>query len=398
MIMENADKKRRWRAAGTGVALSLLLVACGGGGSSGGGGSTETPYADIPADPDIEAPATIPKAKRNVGVTFSAGTEESVLGRAAVRADGDDRIVINLAALIDSETGKLIRDVEAADGEGGNLYVVEDGKVKGVKLQKLEDAGGSVAYDIAFVIDTTGSMGGAIDGVKSSVNAFANYMAKRGLDIRMGAIAYGDYSPLTSYPSVPAGTPEEGPGGAYQNLTADFGSAGAVFNQYIDGLGSCYLGDCGGDGPENGLDGVRYAYDNFNWRPGAQRVIIVITDITVHTKGDDSQAFTEESIASLTDRLAGTAVVHAVSPTLTYDPAPYEDICNLAKATGGTCVDFYTAAADDYNLTKLPITSTITEGWVLTFVTSDPKKAHTLRVVFSNGSKKGEATLTLTYE
>ena len=51
---------------------------------------------------------------------------------------------------------------------------------------------GPAKVDVLFVLDTTSSMQGAIDGVRHGIIDFAEELSKRKLDARVGLIAYGD--------------------------------------------------------------------------------------------------------------------------------------------------------------------------------------------------------------
>ncbi|NLM60301.1 MAG: VWA domain-containing protein, partial [Clostridium sp.] len=46
--------------------------------------------------------------------------------------------------------------------------------------------------DLAFVIDTTGSMGPYINNVKNNISDFATYIENQGIDLRIGIIEYRD--------------------------------------------------------------------------------------------------------------------------------------------------------------------------------------------------------------
>ncbi|MEK6607842.1 MAG: vWA domain-containing protein [Myxococcota bacterium] len=319
---------------------------------------------------------------------------------------------MNLNAIIDPCTGEPILDFVPATEKGGDFYVVEDGVVKGLKLVPASEIDGAVALDLVFVIDTTGSMSGAIDGIKQSVNQFATFLADQNLDLRLGAIPYGDLAPLVATKTQ----------AAFQDLTEDFGKDGTAFNTFIDGLAACYLGDCGGDLPENGLDAVMYAQESFAWRGGASRVYVLITDITLHQDADagDTGGITEWNVGEVVDALRGSAVLHAVSPFYDYPQDPYGAACDLAQGTGGSCTDFYdyknnyvdattggACPAGGYgygcvlDLTRLSFTDTIAAGFVGVFVTADPTVAHDVRVAIIRDDEcenKGESTQSGGYE
>jgi len=140
--------------------------------------------------------------------------------------------------------------------------------------------------DIAFVIDTTGSMGDEIAGVRDSVRNFASILRDLGHDIRLGAITFGDEI----------------------REWIDFTSDVEQFRQFVSGL----YARGGGDTPEIGLDAV-LAATALSWREDAEKFIIVITDATAHQRGDGTD-FSDVTAEEVINNLRGKYIVHVVSP------------------------------------------------------------------------------------
>ncbi|MCD6418721.1 VWA domain-containing protein [bacterium] len=113
-----------------------------------------------------------------------------------------------------------------------------------------EDTG---AVDIVFVLDTTGSMDSLIGAARANIVEFAETMAATGYDCSFGIVTYGDGFNL----------PHGG------NLTTDIGT-------FVSWMTMGSWG--GGDAPETALDAIMAAVDSMHWRPGALRVIILLTD------------------------------------------------------------------------------------------------------------------------
>ena len=122
------------------------------------------------------------------------------------------------------------------------------------------EAGGAV--DIAFVIDTTGSMGGSIDSVKSAAVELVNDVAARTSAARFSLVDYRDFPDRTG-----------DPGDYPSKLRQDFTSDTSTINTAIQALG---LGD-GGDWPETMYSGLNTAFD-LAWRPGVKKMAIVLAD------------------------------------------------------------------------------------------------------------------------
>lgn len=172
------------------------------------------------------------------------------------------------------------------------------------------NTGGSTRVaDIIFVIDDTGSMGPYIAGVRSSVIDFANRLTTSGVDFRLGLVTFKDY--VTDYNG--------------KALTADV----SQFNGWVSGLNA----SGGGDTPEVSFDAVA---DAATWavRPGAQRVLIAITDAPSHYRGDGtpySRWTQSEVIALLTD-----PAVQAQTNVVSFEFGQYVGAGSLTDATGGT--------------------------------------------------------------
>ncbi|MBI5197848.1 MAG: VWA domain-containing protein [Nitrospirae bacterium] len=314
----------------------------------------------------------------------------------------EGRIALTLKGLIDPGTGGAIRyDVDS-------VKVVEDGTLKGIKITPLAETASSNA-DIVFVVDTTGSMGGTIDGVKSSMVSFVEDLRSRALDVRVGVVAFAD----DIFPELnPAGIPSDDPAAftvsGHTPLSSDIGDTGPVI-AFIRGLAACYKGYCGADAPEGALDSLYWAHENFNFRPGAQKIFILITDISTWGK-DANPASTPEvsplspwTDAGLADYLRRDSTVHVVSNDTLLGYVGEYNVKYLALAggpngslgTGGTWTSLGFGTVD---LMALPITSTITGSALVEYVRTGTGIAdNTVRVVVIGPTTDGETTVTATY-
>lgn len=79
----------------------------------------------------------------------------------------------------DQVTGKLVSS--SFDRSSSVAPVIEEGKGLDIK-----------GMDIAFIIDTTGSMDTYIDGVKEKAIEFSNILSDKGIDYQLGLIGFGD--------------------------------------------------------------------------------------------------------------------------------------------------------------------------------------------------------------
>lgn len=146
-----------------------------------------------------------------------------------------------------------------------------------------------LSTDIVFIIDTTRSMGPAIDNVKKNIEGFADSLTAAGIDYQFGLVDYKEV--LKSDPIK----------------TWAFTDDVARFKKQLGEL-DVHAGSGGGDAPESGLEaimGYPKGTDNgalsFPFRDGAVKQFIVVTDAPVHYKGDTtaSEYTIEETNAAL---------------------------------------------------------------------------------------------------
>ncbi len=120
--------------------------------------------------------------------------------------------------------------------------------------------------DVVFVLDVTGSMQPAIDGVRDGINAFVGELDKRQLDARVALVAFRDRHPKDK------GGDDEDP------VALDFGDGSftkdvAAFKAKVATLKA----ERGGDPEESSLDALAFA-SRLAFRTGATRVLMLITD------------------------------------------------------------------------------------------------------------------------
>lgn len=207
---------------------------------------------------------------------------------------------VTLYVTILGSGGDPIEDVDRAD-----LQIAEDGRPTG--LTDMAGLGQQRPVDVVFALDTTGSMGDYIEGVKGTAIDFARSLERRRRDYRLGLVTFGD--------TVREGYP----------LTDDV-------DEFVDWVAG-QQADGGGDPPENALGALQEAAA-LSLRPEAQHLIVLITDADIHTYGDPADeevAFDDPSLTmeeTLRRLSAGAISVYAVTPDL---PAHRR----LVEQTGG---------------------------------------------------------------
>ena len=275
-----------------------------------------------------------------------------------------------------------------------NFKVTIDGTPAAVT--KAVHGGSATKVAISFIFDTTGSMSGEIDGVKASIQAFADAFA--GKEVTWQGSEYGDSD--FANPVVEQNEDTDSTSGA--------GSTRTKFDPSTDLAGfKAWIGTLtargGGDTPENPLKTIM---DTRKLFPAGTLVnYIVITDTGAHERTDGVKfsdgvikcAFTGEEVLSA---LRGSATVYAISPDFTsawasageaglksmpsnskVSPQLYVsgdgfDVRELAdggppafrtnSGTGGKWIEL--PSGGDVDLTTLGIAAAITNSYTITYV------------------------------
>jgi hypothetical protein len=176
--------------------------------------------------------------------------------------------------------------------------------------------------DLAFVVDTTGSMGPFIDAARAHMVALLGRMtadAQTPIDLHVAVVEYRDHPPQ----DMSFVTREHG-----------FTSELAAVQQVIAKLRP----DGGGDMPEAVLDGVLSCCQRLQWRPHSRRTAVLIGDAPPHGWGQRGKApqgacTCGRTVDSATAALEQQCIVlYALGLTALVD-APFTW---LARATGGS--------------------------------------------------------------
>ncbi len=338
--------------------------------------SAETPAdnSDIPADPS--------------GVTVPATTLNNVLPSATFTASGN-RIKLNLLGLLDPTTQQPIAlNYNASNPQGSNLFVQEDGVVKGLKVTKV-GTGNVLAADVVFLVDNSGSMDAEADSVAASIIEFANFLQSSGLDAKFAVVGFsvsGDINGGINFTTA-------------QKLSTYLNhSYGTYRTEGFSGPDSAALEtraySFGYAGDENGVMAAFFADSVYSWRSGAQRVMILFTDEpTQNLNGVD---WTNAQACSL---LSGKATIHTVYSADTtysswnqYNERPWE----VSLCTGGT-IKFIPYNAAGLTLKDLPVAGALANSYLVEYVSSQTGKAHTVKITVSTTTADGVQTFNITY-
>lgn len=176
--------------------------------------------------------------------------------------------------------------------------------------------------DLAFVVDTTGSMAGLIAAAQRQMISMLEALASAAaISLRLGVVEYRDHPPQDSMITR-----------AY-SFTDDLRRARTT----IDALAAAG----GGDGPEAVLDGVAAACRELEWRRHARRIAVLVGDAPPHGVGAAGDSFAQgcpcgesiESVSALAER--ARVALYALGLTGTVR----EPFGRLARATGGAYLE-----------------------------------------------------------
>jgi outer membrane protein OmpA-like peptidoglycan-associated protein/Mg-chelatase subunit ChlD len=201
----------------------------------------------------------------------------------------------------------LILDLPIPNAENArpeNIQVMQDKKLQHIKSIEPISIKNKMPVDFVFVLDKTGSMGDNIEQVKRNIKAFVQSVMNRGIDYRLGLITFSDsiemvYKPTTS---------------VYD------------FIQYLNPIQA----SGGFDFPENALEALYKAY-TYDFRENAKRVVILITDATYHSRGENGDGKTNFILKDIID----TSVAYHIKnfPIVQKMFTQYD---TLARSTGGS--------------------------------------------------------------
>jgi hypothetical protein len=328
--------------------FGLLIISCDATNSE----PEEELNTDIPTDPEnLSLP---PVSFDNIQPTASV----------TVSPLNDKRIQLNLLELRHPVTNKLIDlNYDSSNPLNSNIFIAEDGIVKGLKITKASPSSVKV-IDIVFAVDNSTSMEHQNDIIATNVIEFATFLVNSGLDVRFsvvgyvgrvtGAINFTDLNSLSGYLTKGWGV----------NRTRGFGGADSASLE-----NNSFLYADGPDAPsgQNGIVGILFADTHFNWRTNASKVFINFTDDGIHSNGK------KWNVNHLCNTLAGRATVHSVFSQDT-TLIPWSNLIEkpwaMSECTGGKAL-FVQQNQNLYNLASLPVTQVLSNSYMIEFKKND---------------------------
>lgn len=278
---------------------------------------------------------------------------------------------------------------EEVDLLESDVYLFEDDNKKGYVIDKLSDVRSKT--DIVIILDTTGSMGTAITGVKNSIVDFSDSIETSGLDVMVSVIPYNDYGPAQNSAGVYTYDP------SWKNLDTPSNIRDYVENNIFAS---------GGAGiPENPYETFVFAWNNISWRSGSERLFILITDATSHYTDDglsDADRIDSEWLekSDVLEKIKNKGVIHSVLVTTgssyqTTDPtSDYEDpedVRSLSTETSGLIL--YTDSYGNVDLGSIGIVEALTNSYIVTFKSTSAEETHKIELYIEKDDQQGKLIL-----
>ena len=156
------------------------------------------------------------------------------------------------------------------------MHVIENGEEKKIISVKKISINERVPVDFVFVLDKTGTMQRNMDGIQENIVKFTNTLMSRGIDFKIGLVLYSDIVENVFQPTDNVYT--------FINWIKTVKASG------------------GNDEKENSLEALKFA-SKINFRPAANKVLVLITDAPFHQKGENGDGVTDQTTLTITESM-----------------------------------------------------------------------------------------------
>ena len=265
-----------------------------------------------------------------------------------------------------------------------NVWLSLDGQGKGFSITKVANDKKS-AVDLVFLVDNSGSMDEEAEAIARDIAAWAEKLSQS-LDICFGCVGYdGNLTGAMNITTVEK-LKEYLDYGYGTNRTYHFGGDDA---EALAAKAPDYYNDW----DECGVAALHFADDNFNFRPGANRIYVNFTDEPNQPNGKPE--FSTEWVKEVTNWPTTKGTIHSVysdyntwTQTIGYEEYPW----NLADYTGGTSLfaswDFSGVTLDD-----LPVSGAMLNSYIIRFTNVAEVfdgQPHLVKITIKSQSPNGE--------
>ncbi|MCR5778026.1 MAG: hypothetical protein K6G84_11510 [Lachnospiraceae bacterium] len=230
--------------------------------------------------------------------------------------------------------------------------------------------------DIAFVIDTTGSMSGAIRSVSMNLSYFIDILETKGIDLHMSVIDYRDIfvdgpdsTVIHHYPSGDSVSRDDAddtdPYYKKNKYTVSEGNiwtvSGGDVKDDLDYLSHHVNG--GGDTPETPTDALqKLTAADYGWREDAHKFAFLLTDAGYKVSANSYDYYRKtlsENILPDADAMASILRSNDIKTTVVSHRSYEDDYEPLYRLTGGKFIDI---SSKDWYLTMVKIAGWIVSG------------------------------------
>lgn len=239
---------------------------------------------------------------------------------------GEYRMLIQNVDVSKFPQVKLIVEAVNKDGtaldtlRANEFSILENGVEKNIiSIEKIK-VKESIPIDFIILLDVTATMGSYINAIKNNIEKFVSNIEAKGIDYRIGLVMFTDMVEKIYQP-----TPK------VKDFNAWLSSATAAG---------------GGDDKENALEALSYA-SKLKFRPGVNKIAILITDAPYHQKGERGQGSTQQTTESMIKLLQANEI-----RLFTIVPPVLKDYRLLTEATRGSVFDIsqpFAKILDDYS-------------------------------------------------
>jgi hypothetical protein len=317
-------------------------------------------------------------------------TVDDVNGWAVIRLD--------LTGVKDPYTNDWVKLYGPGSTQGKqNVWLSLDGKPKGFSLYNtIDDADDKElsAVDIVFLVDNSGSMGEEANAIAEDIKSWADELGGT-LDVQFGCVGYDGAitgainittaDKLKEYLDYSSGT-----GRTYHFGGPDADELKSKVGPYATG---------GGSWNECGTAALRFADENFSFRPGANRVYVNFTDEPNQPggKADYSTLWVKENWKST----QGT--IHTIYSDGTWWANNYMNYVDkdypwdLSIYTDGTMLftssNFIDINGNRIKLSDLPVSGALLNSYIIKFTNCEEVfdgQPHNVKITVKSESPNGE--------
>ncbi len=362
-------------------ALATWLVAC-------GSSDSEDPNG-LSADTSIQS----------VSISSSGDNITSASIELVEDDESQQDFLVTLTPILDpgegrplgaADAGRIAVESAASDQTVTALFTNKQGELMGEPCDAELDFGAGTASgaDVAFLVDTTGSMGNAVTGIADSIEEFAQELDAAGLGVRFSFVTFGDAydTKLTTNSGYTLGTGADEPPtlDGVERPLLDFTSSLTEFNAFVGEVkANVGFGAGGGDGPENyygvaaamnakSSSGVGGAQPPLSRRSDVPFYQILVGDNCGHSEeipgATLDSAWEPPSVLDLGTVLGdGSVTIHTVEREGFDSELSCQDdqvtLDEISDATGGAKLEF--PASGEVDLSAIDLAEFITNFWLV---------------------------------